>query len=159
MTVSDARKLKDLESENTRLKKIVAEQMLAIEGLKAKGLSERAACRIAGVSRRIASYELRQPAKDEEPGAQLIEASSRYPRFGYRRIAVMTNQSIGRVWRLWRSLGLPECWTGLYQAGQPMAERICGKLQRQAARRMPEPGMIRYPPRSEDRDREMAAVL
>jgi putative transposase len=34
MTVSDIRKLKDLESENARLKKIVAEQMLAIEGLK-----------------------------------------------------------------------------------------------------------------------------
>jgi putative transposase len=34
MTVSDARKLKELESENARLKKIVAEQMLAIEGLK-----------------------------------------------------------------------------------------------------------------------------
>lgn len=34
MTVSDARRLKDLESENSRLKKIVAEQMLAIEGLK-----------------------------------------------------------------------------------------------------------------------------
>ena len=34
MTVSDARKLKELESENMRLKKIVAEQMLAIEGLK-----------------------------------------------------------------------------------------------------------------------------
>jgi putative transposase len=34
MTVSDARRLKDLESENTKLKKIVAEQMLAIEGLK-----------------------------------------------------------------------------------------------------------------------------
>jgi putative transposase len=28
MTVSDARRLKDLESENTKLKKIVAEQML-----------------------------------------------------------------------------------------------------------------------------------
>ncbi len=34
MTVSDARKLKELETENARLKKIVAEQMLAIEGLK-----------------------------------------------------------------------------------------------------------------------------
>ncbi len=33
-TVSDARRLKDLESENAKLKKIVAEQMLAIEGLK-----------------------------------------------------------------------------------------------------------------------------
>jgi putative transposase len=34
MTVSDARKLKNLESDNARLKKIVAEQMPAIEGLK-----------------------------------------------------------------------------------------------------------------------------
>jgi putative transposase len=34
MTVSDARRLKELESENGRLKRIVAEQMLAIEGLK-----------------------------------------------------------------------------------------------------------------------------
>jgi putative transposase len=34
MTVSDAHKLKELEAENVRLKKIVAEQMLAIEGLK-----------------------------------------------------------------------------------------------------------------------------
>jgi len=34
MTVSDARRLKDLESENAKLKKIVAEQMLAIESLK-----------------------------------------------------------------------------------------------------------------------------
>ena len=34
MTVSDARRLKDLESENAKLKKIVAEQILAIEGLK-----------------------------------------------------------------------------------------------------------------------------
>jgi len=34
MTVSDARKLKDLETENAKLKKIVAEQVLAIEGLK-----------------------------------------------------------------------------------------------------------------------------
>jgi putative transposase len=34
LEVSDARKLKELESENTRLKRIVAEQMLVIEGLK-----------------------------------------------------------------------------------------------------------------------------
>lgn len=34
MTVPDAKRLKDLESENAKLKKIVAEQMLAIEGLK-----------------------------------------------------------------------------------------------------------------------------
>ena len=68
MAVSDTRKRKELKSENVRLKKIVAEQMLAIEGLKgdcckkmttpvarrealeilkAKGLFERTTCRIA----------------------------------------------------------------------------------------------------------------
>ncbi len=78
----------------------------ALEILKHKGLSGRAACRIAGVSRRIGHYQLKQPGKDEALGAQLIEASGRYPRFGYRRIAVMTGQSVGRVWRLWQELGL-----------------------------------------------------
>jgi transposase InsO family protein len=78
----------------------------ALEILKFKGLSERAACRIAGVSRRIASYDLRQPAKDKELGAQLMEASGCYPRFGYRRIASMTAQSMGGGWRLWSCLGL-----------------------------------------------------
>ena len=34
MEVSDARKLKDLETENNRLKRMVAEQLLVIEGLK-----------------------------------------------------------------------------------------------------------------------------
>lgn len=34
MDVSEARRLKQLEDENTRLKRIVAEQTLAIEGLK-----------------------------------------------------------------------------------------------------------------------------
>jgi putative transposase len=34
MDVADARRLKDLESENTRLKRLVAEQMLVIDGLK-----------------------------------------------------------------------------------------------------------------------------
>ena len=34
MDVADARRLKDLESENSRLKRLVAEQMLVIDGLK-----------------------------------------------------------------------------------------------------------------------------
>ena len=34
MKVPDARRLKDLESENARLKRLVAEQMLVIDGMK-----------------------------------------------------------------------------------------------------------------------------
>jgi hypothetical protein len=74
--------------------------------LRGKGLSQRSACRIAGVSRRIGSYEIKQPVKDHAVATRIIEASSRYPRFGYRRIAVMTDQSMGRVWRLWSKLRL-----------------------------------------------------
>ncbi|SEN30338.1 hypothetical protein SAMN05216404_103312 [Nitrosospira multiformis] len=65
--------------------------------LTGQGLSQRSACRIAGVSRRIVSYEVKQPDRDRAIAARLIEASSRYPRFGYRRIAVMTDQSRGCV--------------------------------------------------------------
>lgn len=78
----------------------------ALALLKNKGLSERAACRMTGVSRQVGSYELKQPDKDRILTASLVEASGRYPRFGYRRIAVMTCQSAGRVWRLWNRLGL-----------------------------------------------------
>jgi putative transposase len=34
MNVPDARRLKDLESENSRLKRLIAEQMLVIDGMK-----------------------------------------------------------------------------------------------------------------------------
>jgi len=34
MDISDARRLKELEYENTKLKRLVAEQLLVIEGLK-----------------------------------------------------------------------------------------------------------------------------
>jgi putative transposase len=78
----------------------------ALALLKNKGLSERASCRMTGVSRQVGSYELKQPDKDRILTASLVEASGRYPRFGYRRIAVMTCQSAGRVWRLWNRLGL-----------------------------------------------------
>jgi transposase InsO family protein len=78
----------------------------ALETLMDKGLSARSACRFAGVSRRVVSYELKQPIKDKALGRQLIEASGQFPRFGYRRIAVMTGASISRVQRLWSQLGL-----------------------------------------------------
>jgi putative transposase len=73
----------------------------ALEILTNRGLSQRSACLIAGVSRRIGSYELRQPDKDRVIAAQLIEASGRYLRFGYRRIAVMKI----RVWAVYGDYG------------------------------------------------------
>ncbi len=79
MDVADARRLKELESENDRLKRLIAEQMLVIDGLKEfsrkkmiaptgrrealevltrRGLSQRKACRYLGLSRRVATYTL-----------------------------------------------------------------------------------------------------
>ncbi len=42
-----------------------ATKRAALEILKNKGLAERAACRFAGVSRRVPAYEPKQPAKDK----------------------------------------------------------------------------------------------
>jgi hypothetical protein len=108
MDVSDARKLKVLESGNAKLKKLVAEQLLAIDALKEfsrgnmtsplarrrlmaltgqRGLFKRSACRILGVSRRVACCRLRPPEKDRATTDQLVSTSQRVPRFGYRRAA------------------------------------------------------------------------
>lgn len=48
----------------------------ALETLKSKGLSERATCRFAGVSRRVSGHEFKQPASDQGLEAQLIDASA-----------------------------------------------------------------------------------
>ena len=80
MDVADARRLKDLESENAKFKRLVAEQMRVIDGLKEfgrkimitpsgrraalghltrRGVSQRKACRYLGLSRRVACYGLK----------------------------------------------------------------------------------------------------
>jgi len=73
---------------------------------KGRGLSSRAACRLLGFSRRVASYELQQPKKDALAVQQMIEASQRFPRFGYRRMAAWLRIGETRTRRLWRELGL-----------------------------------------------------
>lgn len=78
----------------------------AMELLTRRGVSKRAACRYLGMSRRIAHYKLRQPAKDRLLGEQLMAASQQYPRFGYRRTAAWLDESLCRVRRLWSQLGL-----------------------------------------------------
>ncbi|WP_156968956.1 IS3 family transposase [Arenimonas metalli] len=127
LDVPDARRLKDLESENARLKRLVAEQMLVIDGMKEigpkkmmtpserrdtvqvlvrRGLSQRKALRYLGLSRRIASYAPRQAAKDQAVAERLLAASPKVPRFGYRRMAAWLDLGEARVRRLWRQLGL-----------------------------------------------------
>ena len=78
----------------------------ALEAVSSRGVSERAACRYLGLSRRVTGYELRQPAKDRALGDRLIESSQQLPRFGYRRTAAWLDVSLCRVRRLWKQLGL-----------------------------------------------------
>jgi hypothetical protein len=77
----------------------------ALEAVSSRGVSERAACRYLGLSRRVTGYELRQPVKDRALGERLIASSQELPRFGYRRTALWLKVSLCRVKRLWRRLG------------------------------------------------------
>lgn len=128
MDVADARRLKDLESENERLKRLIAEQLLvghrrpegirskkmstptgrrdALEVLTRRELSQRKACCYLGLSRRVATYTLKHPEKDRSLGERLIAAAQEVPRFGYRRMSAWLALSESRVRRMWRALQL-----------------------------------------------------
>jgi len=122
MDVADARRLKELESESERLKRLVAERRVegvqakkmntpasrreALEVLTWRGISQRKACRHLGLSRRVATYAFKQPEKDWSVGERLIAASQEVPRFGYRRIPAWLSLGESRVRGLWRALKL-----------------------------------------------------
>ncbi|MBU3606989.1 IS3 family transposase [Polynucleobacter nymphae] len=134
MKVDQARKYKDLELENTRLKKLVADlslrEVMLKEVIKGKllsptrrknaaqllmdqhSISERTACSLVGLSRAAYRY-MPLPRDDEEPlRAEVIRMASTYGRYGYRLIAsMMRNAGWGqattaRVARIWRQEGL-----------------------------------------------------
>ncbi|MBU3632014.1 IS3 family transposase [Polynucleobacter sp. AP-Feld-500C-C5] len=134
MKVDQARKYKDLELENTRLKKLVADlslrEVMLKEVIKGKllsptrrknaaqllmdqhSISERTACSLVGLSRAAYRY-MPLPRDDEEPlRAEVIRMASTYGRYGYRLIAsMMRNAGWGqattaKVARIWRQEGL-----------------------------------------------------
>ena len=103
MTVSEAKRLKTLEDENARLKKLLAEQMLDLAAMKdlvskkmvgpavkreavaylrtGHGLSERRACRIIGADRKTVRYQS-QREPDTELRGRLRELANERRRFG-----------------------------------------------------------------------------
>ncbi|MCY4747511.1 IS3 family transposase [Pelomonas sp. UHG3] len=132
LEVADVKRLKALELENSRLKKLLAERDLDIEVLKEinakklvsplarraqvafareRGLSLRRACGLIGMSRATPSYQPRLPAKDAPVIEAMKELSAQYPRYGYRHIRVFLRWrgfelSWSRTHRLWRQAGL-----------------------------------------------------
>lgn len=73
-----------------------------IDEMERKGLSKRAACRWAGYSRAVSWYRLRRSSQDEKSLEIMRKATKINPRYGYRRIAVISELGFGLCWRLWK---------------------------------------------------------
>ena len=67
-----------------------------------KGLSRRAACRWAGYSRAVGRYQLHLSSQDEKSLEVMRKSAQASPRYGYRRIAVVSELGFGLCWRLWK---------------------------------------------------------
>jgi len=76
-----------------------------------RGLSQRRACTLMGVSRSALAYQSMRVTTDGRVLARMAELSAQYPRYGYRRIAIFLARdghamSFGRAHRLWRQARL-----------------------------------------------------
>lgn len=76
-----------------------------IEHMESKGLSKRSACRWSGFSRSVGRYKLRRPAQDDQCLKKMREVAKDNPRYGYRRVAILSGIGFGRSWRLWKQHG------------------------------------------------------
>lgn len=70
-----------------------------------QGLSQRAACRLTGISRSVSRYKLQGSDRDTQALETMRKAAQDNPRYGYRRIAVVSGLGSGRSWRLWKQSG------------------------------------------------------
>ncbi len=84
----------------------------AVRMMMRHNISGRQACRVLGVSRSLLAYTPKQPEKDKALIEPIKKLSQTYPRFGYRRIAVMLGWqqdnaiNAKRVYRIWKMLNL-----------------------------------------------------
>ncbi|QHM94292.1 MULTISPECIES: IS3 family transposase [Kosakonia] len=133
MEVPEVKRLKSLEEENARLKKLLAEAMLDKEALqvalgrkllttdhkreavvvmcKATGLSQRRASKLTGLSLSTCRYEAQRPAVDAYLSGRSTQPALERRRFGYRRIWQLLRQeglhvNHKRVYRLYHLSGL-----------------------------------------------------
>lgn len=74
-------------------------------------VSERRACLVIGISRTVFKYTPKVDPFEDELRSKVIELSTLYGRYGYRKITeILNNQGVkvgkDRVWRIWREEGL-----------------------------------------------------
>jgi len=98
---ADIKRLRTLESENAKLKRILAE----------RDLSKRRACELLDVARSALTYRSVRDERDALPLAAMKRLAAEYPRYGYRRIRIFLRReghamSRHRAHRLWRLAGL-----------------------------------------------------
>jgi transposase InsO family protein len=123
LEVSEARRLRELESENAKLKRLLADTMLdnvaltpaakreAVAHLQAcHGMSERRACRVIDADRKSVRYRSKRD-DDVELREKLRELANQRRRFGYRRLHILLRREgimINRkkTQRLYREEGL-----------------------------------------------------
>ena len=131
LEVSDAKRLRALEEENTRLKRLLADTMLDNAGLKdllskkvtpaekreavahlqtALGMSARRTCAVVGADRKSMRYRSCR-ADDGDLRSRLRELAQQRRRFGYRRLHILLRRdgiTINRkkTQRLYREKGL-----------------------------------------------------
>ncbi|MFL5813331.1 MAG: IS3 family transposase [Bdellovibrionia bacterium] len=133
LRIDQAKRLKDLEQENQRLKKLVANLALDNQILKevAPGkvlsparrrdavqhvvkklkVSERRACRTLNQYRSSQRYVARRPDDEKRLNERIVKLASEYGRYGYRRVTALLRQegweiNVKRVYRIWREEGL-----------------------------------------------------
>ena len=131
VTSDDVKRLKQLDQENNRLKKIVAERDLEIEVMKeiagklvsvktrleqaryaiGRGVIQRRACTLLEVARSGLVYPYKVPKKDAPIIQAMRSYSALYPRFGARRVRVFLRRDgivrgRDRAARIWASAGL-----------------------------------------------------
>jgi len=133
--VSDAKRLKALEQDNARLKRLLADTLLDKEALEVAlrkkvltpqarreavqimraetEISERRACRQVRLYRNTLRYEGKPSAETQALSTRIVELAQERRRFGYRRIHVLLQReghevNHKRVHRLYREANLAE---------------------------------------------------
>src|SRR5215472_16510797 len=114
LKTEQVKRLKDLELENSRLRKAVSDLTLDKLILQVRAqlrVSERRACAALGQHRSTQRKVPRGREDEERLTADIIELAQQYGRYGYRKVAALLRQAgwiinDKRVERIWRREGL-----------------------------------------------------